>query len=298
MKPSLLVTGLLLSSCALRKDYLPDTGDTGTTGTTDGGADGGGDGGGGGDAGGTDGGGGDGGGSGLSGCPHAYHPLSSSGWSKTFTASFSASGGTASSGTATEQGLGSRTLPDGSSGWAYRDSTSTSGESYDVTTYVGCDKNGDEGMFIVAWDGNLTTSIGGVSSATYSVDASLSSPRKYLPSADELGSLGAWAFSYTLAVDATDSSGQVTTNNYSITGTYTEGGTSSLTLFDGTSVSAYRLINTYSKVDSTGQTVNGYIEQYWVKGLGLVKEVHVNADTGATIASKTLSAYSGLSVIP
>ncbi len=305
MRPRLsLFALLLLSACAIRKDYLPETSDTGDTGddggTEDGGGDDGGiDGDGGGD-GGSDGGddGGGGGSTGGDSCPNLYHPLDESGWSKTFSASFSGSGGTAESGTATEQGLGARTLPDGSAGWAYKDTTTTAGESYDVTTYVGCNLSGDEGMFIVGWDGTYTMLVGGFYAMSYSVEASLSSPRKYLPAGGEIGAVGAWSFNYTLSVQATDAEGAVTSNPYSMAGDYTEGGFTSLTLFDGTTVNAYRLINIYSKVDNTGKTVNGYIEQHWVKGLGLVKETHVDADTGATIASKTLTAYSGLSVIP
>lgn len=68
-----------------------------------------------------------------------------------------------------------------------------------------------------------------------------------------------------------------------------------ITLFNGETVTAYKLVNSYSQAGSTG-TTNGYIEQWWVRGLGLVKENHINMDTGAQIASKELTSYTGLSI--
>lgn len=294
----LALAGLLLACDGgnrFNQGLDPTIDDTGTAGSdggsvadgggvTDGGADGGGV---------EDGGSPDGGGTGGLGCPNDYHPLGTPGWTKTYSASFSWSG-EAAEGTATESGLGAQTLPDGSSGWAYQDSTSTSAEGYDVTTYVGCDLNGDEGMFIVGWEGSYQASLGGFP-LPFDVDARLSPARKYLPAGYELGAVGSWSYSYTLDLTYQGDSGGPTSQPYTIAGTYAEAGFQELTLFDNTTVQAYKLVNTYAKTDTTA-TVNGYIEQWWVKGLGLVKENHVNMDTGATIASKTLSSYSGLSI--
>ncbi|MCK6507975.1 hypothetical protein L6R53_32180 [Myxococcota bacterium] len=308
MRASLRLAPALLAllACTRGNPYNqgldPTLDDTGT-GSTDGGTagDGGGSDGGGGDGGtdggGTDGGGGDGGGAtGGSDCPHDYHPLATPGWTKTYDATFSFSG-QAAKGTATEMGLGATTLPDGSSGWAYQDATTTSGESYDVTTYVGCNVGGDEGMFVVGWEGSYDMLIGGFLAMPYAVDAELSPARKYLPAGYELGAVGSWSYVYTLNVLATGDTGGPQSNPYSISGAYAEAGFQDITLFDGTTVNAYKLVNTYTKTDQTGQAVNGYIEQWWVRGLGLVKETHVNMDTGSEIASKTLTGYTGLSVM-
>ncbi|NOY25983.1 MAG: hypothetical protein GXP62_08945, partial [Oligoflexia bacterium] len=257
-----------------------DAGGTGDAGATDGGGDAGG-----GDAGATGGG----------NCPNNYDPMGAAGWTKTYSASFTWSGDTASSGTATETGLGPQTLVDGSSGYAYTDSISTSGESYAVTTYVGCDRDGDEGMFIVAWDGTYDGNMSGIPIAV-DVNADLTPPRKYLPAGYQLGALGSWDYSYSLNLTYQMDTGAPTSSPYTIYGSYVEAGFTDLTLFDGTTVSAYKLVNTYTKNDGTTET-NGYIEQYWVAGLGLVQETHVNMDTGATIASKVLTGYSGLTIM-
>lgn len=165
-----------------------DTGDTGTAsdGGADGGSDGGGDGGGDGGDGGGDGGspgdgGGDGGDTGPDYCHNDYHPLHETGWSKTYTATFSFTGTAGTVGTATEAGFGRVTLPDGTEGYAYQDTVAISGgESYDVTTYVACDPPGEEGMFVIGWEGTYEMSLLGFP-MPYTVDATLNPGRQYLP---------------------------------------------------------------------------------------------------------------------
>ncbi len=305
--PPALALTLLVTACNTGDRYnqgddfaLDDTGDSGST-TSDGGSsgDGGGDGGdtdgGGTDGGGTDGGGSDGGGGDGGGpdyCHNDYDPLHETGWTKTFTATFSVLGDASATGTATESGLGMTTLPDGTEGYAYTDSITGTNETFDVTTYVACDPGSDEGMFVVGWAG-LYSAYGFV---TMDIDASLEPGRPYLPPQYALGSVGSWDYAYNLYVDTTDpSTGTPTSYLTQTSGTYNEAGFQDITLFNGETVSAYKVVNTYTQVSDLG-TVNGYIESYWVKGLGLVKEVHLNMDTGATIASKDLTSYTGLTI--
>ncbi len=303
--PTVLGLGLLLTACDTGNRYDQggdlgvddDSGNWDNGYTTDGGADDGGseDGGssdgGSSDGGSSDGGSGDGGGPGY--CHHDYHPLHETGWTKTFSATFSFIGDANSTGTATESSFGITTLPDGTEGYSYLDETTVSGgESYSVTTYVACDPGSEEGMFVVAWDGSYD--FGGF--LAYTVDATLSSPgRQYLPPEYALGAVGSWDYSYSLNIDAVDGTGKSSPNPYTVTGSYAEAGIQSYTLFNGETVDAYKLVNTYQQVGQLG-TVNGYIEQWWVKGLGLVKEVHLDMDTGSTIASKELTSYSGLTI--
>jgi hypothetical protein len=70
-----------------------------------------------------------------------------------------------------------------------------------------------------------------------------------------------------------------------------------LTLFDGTTVSAYKLTNNSLIISDSGFGTSEqdiYIEQYWVKGLGMVKETFEDQTEGTILMTKELSAYSGL----
>ena len=71
---------------------------------------------------------------------------------------------------------------------------------------------------------------------------------------------------------------------------------SQITLFDGSTVEAYKVVNTFT-ITSDTEVQEGYVEQYWVRGLGMVKEIYIDAATQAVHMSKDLSGYSGLSVV-
>ena len=78
-------------------------------------------------------------------CTNAWHPVNETGWSKTFTASYEGS-----TGTATEVGLGPVESPDGEFYYQYQDTISNSGgEGYDVTVTVACDLGGGTGRALV-----------------------------------------------------------------------------------------------------------------------------------------------------
>ena len=66
-----------------------------------------------------------------------------------------------------------------------------------------------------------------------------------------------------------------------------------------TTVDAYKLTNSYSMTEDGlfGETVTtGFIEQHFVKGLGLVKEKHSDSENGSIILLKSLTGYSGLEI--
>jgi hypothetical protein len=84
-------------------------------------------------------------------------------------------------------------------------------------------------------------------------------------------------------------------------GTFVEAGISSMVLDTGDEVMAYKVTNTFVR---NGQPplgapmpASGYIEQWYVKGLGLVKEVTIDDAQPEPILTKELTSYSGLEII-
>ena len=194
------------------------------------------------------------------------------------------------SGTATEEGLG----PVGDDVYAYRDIIATASNSFDVQVTAGCDYAG-EGMFTLDWAGSFT--LNGL--LTGQISANLQPHRQYLPPEYAIGSSGSWEYSYQNQMEwAFDGEEGTTPATVTFTGVYSELGFESYTLPTGESVQAYKLINEYTTSgDLFGAPIpqEGYIEQWWVKGLGLVKEVsYDNADPSVPLMTKTLSSFTGL----
>jgi hypothetical protein len=212
--------------------------------------------------------------------------VDSSGWTKTYYATF----GTAE-GTATEQGMGAN--PDAGSTFLVRDAMETTGNGYDTTVVIGCNTD-DEGLFVLEYQGDFTyvsETLGFPVEGT--VEASLSPYRKFLPADYAVGSTGSWTYSYTSTQNAIMDTGAFPITN-TVTGTYNEIGIEDYRLPDGTTVQAYHLTNTYSITDSLGTTHTGTFEQWWVKGLGLVKEIGTDDSDGSSVITKVLQSYSGL----
>ncbi len=228
-------------------------------------------------------------------CTNAWHPVHKTGWTKTFTASYEGS-----TGTATEVGLGATTSPDGEFYYQYQDSiTNAGGEGYDVTVTVACDLGADEGMFMLGWSGTYTYLLFDFIPTTDQVVATHSDPRRYFSPEWAVGSEGSWDYAYDLNITQYMSGSSKA--NYvvqQVSGTYADAGTDELTLFDGTTVTAYKLTNNSLIISDSGFGTTKqdiYIEQYWVKGLGLVKETFEDQTEGTTLMTKELSGYTGLS---
>ena len=79
-----------------------------------------------------------------------------------------------------------------------------------------------------------------------------------------------------------------------------DAGFQEITILEGTSqvqtVMAYKIINTVTETDQFGNPTESYIEQYWVKGLGMVRENFLDAEQNITL-SKELNSVTGLTVI-
>ena len=133
-------------------------------------------------------------------------------------------------------------------------------------------------------------------------------PRKYLPADYEAGQVGSWQMTpYTLTVQAMQYG---YTLEMDVTGTYVEHPDGAFTTVNvaGTQADAYFLTLTYAVafagIDAgTGSAEGGfnragYIEQKWVKGIGMVEENHTYSLDGGpdSTITKSLSSYNGLTI--
>lgn len=228
-------------------------------------------------------------------CSNAWHPIHESGWEKSFDVSYRGNAGTG-----TEIGKGGE-----NDLYVYQDTvsvTTTLGEDgWDVNVTAACDPQGEEGMFVVSYAGVAHYSLGDWGfdiTIPSDIEATLTPQRQYLPPEYALGATGSWEYSYALTILSEADTGN-TTLEYTVSGAYAEVGFQDITLFDGSTVEAYKLTNTYAQTqtgDLGDTTVNGYVEQFWVKGLGLVRENHVDSDSGEEILSRELTGYTGLTV--
>ena len=226
----------------------------------------------------------------LGDCGNMWDPVDITGWTKSFTVVEDGIYGTGSM-------SGSGQTWDGAGYEVYQveDSVSLdSGEGYNMSVYFSCDLNGEPGLFITGWEGSYSGDSGPMN-----IQGTDNPGRKYLPAADEIGNIGSWTYSYDLQLlsDGTDL-GAVATS-----GTYVELGMVDVEI-GGTTYSGYRLTNTYHMefggFSGMGEFIrDGYIDQIWVQGLGLVSEQHDSSfdDGSSSSMTKTLDSFTGLTPI-
>jgi hypothetical protein len=177
--------------------------------------------------------------------------------------------------------------------------------TYNIIESIGCDTDG-EGMYLYDYAGDWSYVILGFP-IEGSVDASLSPHRRFLPPEYAVGASGNWNYNYTTTMTTMMSGGggggggepQVASLTYE--GTFAEVGVSSLVLESGESVMAYKLVNNFVRNGTApfGAPLpeSGYIEQWYVEGLGLVKEVNIDDAQPEPVLTKDLISYTGLSII-
>ena len=233
-------------------------------------------------------------------CKNDYHPVHLSGWTKTFEATYE--GG---SGTATEEAL-PETSWHGRDVYSYRDTMSVMVDNilgmpeekgWSNTMFISCSE--EDGMYLNGWTGTITND--GFDLATFQnydsdVETDFGTGHLYLPYEFAVGAIGSWNNSYTLIVTKTDPTSGAQTNTRAVTSIHNEVGFVPYSLFDGSSAEAYKIVYEMTITDDLGQAENNYVEQYWVRGLGMVQEDFLDND-GAILLSKVLSSYSGLTII-
>jgi hypothetical protein len=209
---------------------------------------------------------------------HAYDPLDKVGWTRQYDIVY-----LGTTGDEFHAGIGLI-------GSAYQyESTMTAGaENWSGPVYNDCNVN-DNGAFVTGWYISATTALG-----SSELLATLSSPRRYLPGVDEMGSGITWNYNYDIQLSGA-LSGSVPTS-----GTFTEVGFETIAVSAGT-FDVYHLHHTFSQdwtaVDFGAGPLgdlSGSADYYYAEGIGLIYELTINADTGETIMKKELFTYSGL----
>ncbi len=221
-------------------------------------------------------------------CSHTWHPIHATGWSKEFEVTYQGS-----EGIAYEEGLGTIGGKKGAEIYGYTDRIETGGNEYDVAISVGCDHDG-EGMFVLDWAGDYNYEIFAGFGIPGTIEAALTPYRRYLPPEYAVGFSGNWDYDYDLEMLVVQEGKRPEEWNSKATGTFAEVGLVSISLLDGTDVEAYHLTNTYEMVGDIAMA--GYIDQWWVNGLGLVRETNT-ADDGTVLISRDLTDYDGLTII-
>jgi len=231
-------------------------------------------------------------------CINNYHPIHIPGWSKTFTAEYEGS-----TSTVIIEGLG-ETDWNGETLYAYHDqNTDSEGLGWDVTSYVRCDE--ELGLLLVGWSGTYSAANAladlGFPPDVYNIDATLTPPRNYLPPEFAVGGIGSWDMSYNLNMNIVGADGTPQQQVRLTEGDFQEvGAQNPYDLPNGDTVEAYKVNISFTVTETSNPLASpsdGYIEQYWVKGLGMVKETYINPADQSIILSKELSSYSGISPI-
>jgi hypothetical protein len=215
-------------------------------------------------------------------CENTWNPVHVSGYRRDYTVDYNGTAGTAT------QAWAGTTYVGSDRAYMVQDDVTAGSDGWTGTVNVTCD--GDGALYIPGWTATLGSLGTGV--------ATVSPPRRVMPPDYEVGAVGSWTYEDDAAI--TESSLGVGINAHT-TGTFIEEDPESIRLFDGTTYDAYVQSNTYTMTyaDTLGglivsDTIDGYVKQWFVEGIGLVKEEHYNYSTGDLLLSRELTGYSGL----
>ena len=216
-------------------------------------------------------------------CPSAYDPVDQGSWSRSYSVVYQGE-----STTGEQKGIGPSTGW-GVDGFEYSDMIGGA-NAFDVDIFVSCEGREGDGMYVYGWEGSVSYSMMGMA-MPMEVVAQDNPARLYLPAESETGFRGSWSYDYTLIIDSSD--GKQYTIGFA--GTFQEIGFEAYSLPTGGTYQAYKLTNSYHMSNTAmGQEMDGYAEQYWIKGLGLVEETHYDLSTSDIYLSRELTNYSGL----
>jgi hypothetical protein len=168
--------------------------------------------------------------------------------------------------------------------------------AWEGAVYHLCDYGGLSGLSVAEWQMNITYSVEmeGAPFSPGTVLMQLSTPRQYI-NMDKFDTGSSWSFNYSL--NYTDTSGSGMSVSIPVSGTFKDEGTQIVSVM-GDSMEAWHISSTYTMLLTAAggftRDYPGEADYYWVEGLGLVAEEHVDTETGATILAKELSAVSGL----
>ncbi len=216
-------------------------------------------------------------------CTNSWDPLDQGYWIRYYDATYQGEAATGQ-----QEGYGPSHW-NGVDAWQYYDEiTAGSGSGYAGYVYAGCDWGGNPGLYNVGWDMSINM-LGFPLTGTTEPDR----PRMYMPAEADMGTVGTWSFSYSESISF---SGLPLTLTFS--GTYTERGTEVLRLPDGTDYNAYHLSVAYEEDLGGLASYSGTIDQWYVNGLGLVRETSYQTDnstgTSTELMTREITSWSGL----
>jgi hypothetical protein len=153
-------------------------------------------------------------------------------------------------------------------------------------TLLGCGADGIEGMSTFGWEYDID-----YDAHVYPETTVLhSDPRRYLPPVTSIGTGETWDFSYDMVVPG--AAPEVPLLSIPVTGSYTELGLESVDVGGVLYEDAWHIRSEYiMSLTTTGIFTRDYpgVADYWyVAGIGLVMESHVDIETGSIILARTL----------
>jgi len=174
--------------------------------------------------------------------------------------------------------------------------------AWEGSVYHLCDHGGTTGLSVAEWNMNITYPL--IEIPEYETDGpispgevlmTLSTPRRYLPGVEKIGTGDSWGFSYTLTY--MDTSGTGMSVSVPVNGSYEDQGMTTIWTDIGT-YEAWHISSDYTMaLSSSGMFTDDWtaeVDYYWVEGLGLVFEEHIDTETGAILLRKELSSSVGL----
>jgi len=177
---------------------------------------------------------------------------------------------------------------------------------WDGTLRYGCNSDG-EGLFLIQDPYDYNYSSFASSFGIYGLNYMQYDPyTMYLPDESQAGGIGSWNYAHTVNVMSEDKTGgESVAMTVAVEGTYLELGWKDVDVL-GNTYSAYRITNTYS-MSSDGAfgglfgafDATGYVDSYYVPGIGLVEEAHIQDKSDGTSHEivKTLTAFTGLEAV-
>ncbi len=210
---------------------------------------------------------------------HPYEPVSDLVWEKDFDVDF---GG--SKGTEVQMGGGPDKTSSGTDAFAMDSVLDAGTYAWDGTSFTSCNVGGE--LLQLESSGTYTNPTFG----TLDVVATDNPARVVLPKFDQVGTGATWTFDYDLEVDSGGNATAIPT-----AGSSTEEDTESVTVPAGTFL-AWKITSTWSQdfTDAGGDLLERDSTFWYVEGLGLVKELTIDAATGDLVIEKVLTDYSGL----
>lgn len=220
---------------------------------------------------------------------HPASPVAVGGWTRTYSVTYQGE-----SGTETQTGLGNGQVKSemtaGTNGW-------------NIVQTFRCTAGKLES---VGWEGDVKQSVD-FSGFPIAMDACVTSttnpPRPDLSDMATLKNTGSWSYNYQMHIepcDPNDSSNPASPGDVPTSGTYTAWGPGTNPNTYTAAYQAFKVTNTFDQKGSsypTGglQDLQGFSELYYVKGVGLVKEVMSDVnDPSQVYLQKELTSYTGL----